>query len=173
VGGRVGFGVTESRVWLLAGDVAPRAVMSPPSSSLTMQEVLLVILGFVLGVLPTYWERRRRQKAHKAALDAEQKICRQLAQTYLDANIAAPLYRLPEAAFSTAFPALLADGVVSQVEIEELEWFWLRVQDINRGLDQVNAAIGDKERVDAERSRLVLKCRHLLDEKPDVDPTFV
>jgi hypothetical protein len=36
-----------------------------------MEELLLVVLGFLLGLLPGWWERRSRLKVHWGALRAE------------------------------------------------------------------------------------------------------
>ena len=130
-----------------------------------MKEVALVVLGFLLGLLPAVAERRRRLKAHWAALSAEAEICEGFARTYLSDAVAAPLYRLPDAAFSTSFPALLADGAVSRSEILELERFWGWVQDINRGLENSNNFLGSDQtdRMKSEADRLRLKCRELLE----------
>lgn len=79
--------------------------------------------------------------------------------------MAAPLYRLPTRAITTSFAALLADGVVSQSEVKDLELFAERVQEINRGLDLATAARGrgDNQLLE-EATRVDLKCIHLLEE---------
>lgn len=130
-----------------------------------MEEIGLVVLGFLLGLLPLYVDRRRRERAHWAALSAEAAICERLARAYLSDGVAAPLYRLPEAAFATSFPALLADGAVGKAEITELAWFWGAVQDINRGLDNANSALSSEQKqlLASEVDRLKLKCRELLE----------
>jgi len=130
-----------------------------------VKDIALVVLGFGLALVPIYVARRRRLKAHWAALSAEADICQRLARTYLADGVAASLYRLPEAAFSVSFPALLADGAVSKDEITELAWFWGRVQDINRGLENANNAINSdqRDRLTSEVDRLKVKCRELLE----------
>ena len=57
--------------------------------------VLCVVLGFFLGWIPEYISRRKRLKAHWAALKAETDTCKEKAQGYLKDNVEAPLYRLP------------------------------------------------------------------------------
>jgi hypothetical protein len=127
-------------------------------------EVALVVLGAILGFIPAYFERRRRMRAHWAALRAEAEICGRMAQAYLTDGVAAPLYRLPEAAFSVSFPALLADGALGTEETTELAGFWAEVQTINRGLDNANTALNsqDSQRLASEAGRLKLKCQQLL-----------
>ena len=124
-----------------------------------------MFLGFLLGLVPLYLDRRRRARAHWAALSAEAEIGERLARAYLTDGVAAPLYRLPDAAFAVSFPALLADGAVRKAEIGELAWFWGAVQDINRGLDNANSALNSEqeERLGSETQRLQLKCRELLE----------
>ena len=53
------------------------------------------LLGFLLGLVPLYLDRRRRARAHWAALSAEAEIGERLARAYLTDGVAAPLYRLP------------------------------------------------------------------------------
>jgi len=129
------------------------------------KDIGLVVLGFVLGTVATYLDRRRRCRAHWAALSAEIGICERLARTYNTDGIAAPLYRLPVSAFAASFPALLADGAVRPNEVEDLAWFSGWVQDINRGLDNADGAAhsGQAEQLNREVSRLQLKCRELLE----------
>src|SRR5262245_62006078 len=94
-----------------------------------------VVVGFVLSRFASNYDRWRRRRSHKAALQAEINLCEQLARRYLADPVAAPLYRLPTAAFTVAFPNLLSDGVLSRAQVECLEGFSGWVQDINRGLD--------------------------------------
>ena len=130
-----------------------------------MKEIGLVLLGFVISLVPVLFERRRRAKAHWSALSAEADISGRLAGIYLRDKVAAPLYRLPVEAFTVSFPALLADGAIAKDEITDLAWFWGRVQDINRGLDNANSAANSDEsdRLAREANRLELKCRDLLE----------
>jgi hypothetical protein len=66
-------------------------------------------VGFVLGQGVTSLQRRRRLRAHWAALDAEITICGRQARAYLRDNVAAPLYRLPTMASAASFPRLLSE----------------------------------------------------------------
>jgi hypothetical protein len=129
------------------------------------KDIGLVLLGFVLGTAATWLERRRRCRAHWAALWAEIGICERLARTYNTDGVAAPLYRLPVSAFGASFPALLTDGAVKSGEVDDLAWFWGWVQDINRGLDNADKAAhsGQTDQLNREVVRLQTKCRELLE----------
>jgi hypothetical protein len=89
-----------------------------------------------------------------------------MAETYLNDNIKAPLYRLPTQAFSYSLPVLLSEGDVKENEVRELESFFGWVQDINRGLDNANECLvsGNLERIDRESLRLQHKTNELLRE---------
>jgi hypothetical protein len=127
-------------------------------------EILAVVIGFVLGFGVAQWERRRRLKAHWAALDVEIEMAGRAATTYRNDSVKAPLYRLPTIAFEHSLPALLAEGALKPAELESLMSFGLLVQDINRGLDQ--AADAAPRQISDEARRLDVKCRHLIAE-PD------
>jgi hypothetical protein len=86
-------------------------------------------------------DRGRRHKAHRGALRTEVRICEQLATTYLTDPVAAPLYRLPTAAFTAALPQLIGDGALSERQVEDLEHFVAYVEQINRGLDNTHRAL--------------------------------
>jgi hypothetical protein len=75
-------------------------------------------------------------------------------------SVTAALYRLPTAAFTAAFPALLADGALTEAEVEELELFASMVQDINRGLDNAARAADrcDTAALEVEWNRNMAKC---------------
>ena len=103
-----------------------------------MESLLLVLLGFFLGLVPGWWSRKQRLKVHWGALRAEVAICREKAETYLNDNVMSPLYRLPTKAYETSFPVLLSDAAVKEEEVRELSKFYGMVEDLNRGLD--NAA---------------------------------
>ena len=103
-----------------------------------MQEILLVILGFLLGLIPGWMARRSRLKVHWSALRAEIELCSEHASTYLNDKIMAPLYRLPIRAYEASFSVLLTDAAVKEGEVRTLLKFYGHVEDFNRGLD--NAA---------------------------------
>jgi len=123
----------------------------------SLKDFGLVILGFALGLIPAYFARRRRCRAHWAALSAEVEICERLARTYIKDGVASPLYRLPVAAFGDSFPALLADGAVGPDDFNDLAWFSGWAQDINRGLDNADRAMhsGNQQQFESEVNRVV------------------
>jgi hypothetical protein len=130
-----------------------------------MKEIILFVLGFLLGQVPGWIERRRRMRGHWGALAAEAEMCERLAGAYLADSVAAPLYRLPEAAFSASFPALLAEGVIDRLEARQLTEFRGAVQEINRGLDIASEAraANNNTLLQTETSRLKTKCQNLLE----------
>ena len=103
-----------------------------------MADALLVVLGFLLGLVPGWWARRARLKVHWGALRAEIGLCRERAETYLNDGVMAPLYRFPLKAYETSLPVLLADAAVDEQAVRKLLRFYGQVEDLNRGLD--NAA---------------------------------
>lgn len=126
--------------------------------------IIGVIIGFVLGHFASYYEKVQRRRFHIAALRAEINLCERQARNYLTDPVAAPLYRLPTAAFSASFPAVLIDGGISRSAVEDLESFALFVHEINRGLDNVHRAVerNDNDAIAAEANRLRVKCDHFL-----------
>jgi hypothetical protein len=141
-----------------------------------MKDIALVVLGFVLGFLggqlAGWIERRWRRRGHWGALAAEADMCERLAGAYLSDPVAAPLFRLPEAAFSASFPGLLAEGVINRLEARQLSEFRGAVQEINRGLDIASEAraANNTTLLQTEVSRLALKCRNLLDGRDSTLP---
>jgi hypothetical protein len=137
-----------------------------------MKDVALVVVGFILTLFPAWVERRRRMRGHWGALAAEAEICERLAGAYLADGVPAPLYRLPEAAFSVSFPALLAEGVIGRLEAGQLTEFRAAVQEVNRGLDIASGARAAKDNtlLQTEAERLNLKCRNLLDGRESTLP---
>jgi hypothetical protein len=129
-----------------------------------MREVALVFLGVLIGLIPPWYARKRRLKNHWWALRAEMRQCREKAQTLLNDQFSAPLYRFPTMAFHVSLPILLADGALTEPECLALGRFFAQAQDINRGLD--NAAEmyknNDENKLKAEHNRNCLKATHLL-----------
>jgi hypothetical protein len=131
-----------------------------------MYELALATFGFLLGLLPSWFQRKRRLKTHWCAVRADIKQCNERAQTLLKDDVQSPLYRLPLIAYQTSYPILLADGAVSEDEVLKLGQFFGLVQDINRGLD--NAAqiymsgdlIANKLKSEFNRNRM--KAEHLV-----------
>jgi hypothetical protein len=132
------------------------------------KEVLLIVIGFVLGFVPSWLDRKRRLKAHLQAIRAEMQLARARANMLLNDNIMAPLYRLPVSAYETSFPVLLAEGVLSEEGALSLGDYFCQVQDINRGLDNATAMAhaNDDAGVRREYDRLLVKARHLMEDGP-------
>ena len=128
-----------------------------------LKSIVGVLVGFFLGRGVTYFERRRRLRAHWSALDAEVDLCEAQARTYLSDHVSAPVYRLPTVAFTTSFPVLLGDGAVSRAESLALTSFNSMIDQINRALDLATEHRGDAERLRQEVDRIRLKCTHLLE----------
>ena len=59
------------------------------------KEALLILIGFVLGFVPPWLDRKRRLRAHLQAIRAEMQLARERAIMLLNDNVLAPLYRLP------------------------------------------------------------------------------
>jgi hypothetical protein len=70
----------------------------------------LVLLGFGLGRLPPWLDRKRRLESHWQALRGELLLCTERVNIFLEVNVKAPLYRLPTRAFDAALKALLGEG---------------------------------------------------------------
>jgi hypothetical protein len=126
--------------------------------------LLGVVLGFILAEAKDWLVRRRRSRAHWAALRAEIEFCRRMAETYSQDRVMAPLYRLPTAAYSQSFPALLADGLLTESETYSMIQFFTEVETLNRGLDLAQAARerNDDHALQAEFDRNLLKAQGLM-----------
>ena len=133
------------------------------------KEVLLIVIGFVLGFVPSWLDRKRRLKAHLQAIRAEMRLARERAIMLLNDGIMAPLYRLPVSAYQTSFPVLLAEGVLSEEGALSLGSYFCQVQDINRGLDNATAMAhaNDDAGISREYNRLLLKARSLIEDGPN------
>ena len=123
-----------------------------------------VLLGFLLGLLPPWLERKKRRRVHFAALKGELEICADFAATYMRDNVQAPLYRLPDHAYSTAIPALLLDGALSGAEFKTLSEYYTLVWQLNRGLDSTDHfhRVEHHQLRNAEYERARLKAEQLL-----------
>lgn len=126
-----------------------------------------IVIGFALATAREWWTKRRECIARWGALAAEVDLCRKFAQGYIGGGVNAPSYRLPVMAFEEALPKLLAAGKVNAQQYEGLMHFFLQVETINRGLDQIHDSIGDSTRIAMETNRLVLKCTALIGPKYD------
>lgn len=121
------------------------------------------IVGFLLSEGKEWLARRRRRKAHWQALSAEAELCKELAEEYLNANFAAPLYRLPTLSYLHSFPVLLSDGALNEAETKAVTQFFTQVETLNRGLDQANEARGNDTTLSEEFGRNRLKAEKLIE----------
>lgn len=95
--------------------------------------------------------------------------CKEKAETFLNDNVASPLYRLPITAYQTSYSILLRDGAVSEDEVLVLGTFFGLVQDINRGLDNTAAmhmsGTPMENKIQSEYQRNRMKVEALIKEK--------
>lgn len=143
-------------------------------------ELIGVILGFALSQGLSWLTSNRKLKAHWSAIQVEMVICHELAKTYLSEaskmGFIAPIYRFPSTAFDASFPVLLAEADVPSCEMTIVTRFWAKVQEINRGLENVDELRkAELMRTGANQShayqddvaRLILKCSQLTDKSGD------
>ncbi len=130
-----------------------------------MKEALLILLGFALGLLPTWFDRKRKLRTHWAAIRAELELCRESASALLNDSVQSPLYRLPLVAYEASFPVLLAEGALSEEELLSVGRFYGQVLDINRGLDNAAEMLQSHDTTGLRREyeRNLLKARRLAD----------
>ncbi len=130
-----------------------------------MKEIFLIIFGFLLGMIPPWFMRKRRLKTHWCALRADMEQCNEKTEKLLKDNIMSPLYRLFLIAYQVSFPVLLADGAVEENEVLLIGRFFNMAEELNRGLD--NAAemlkIGNDQRLQQEFNRNCLKAKVLIE----------
>ena len=140
-----------------------------------MKEALLILLGFVLGLVPTWLDRKRKLQTHWAAIRAEVELCREKAAILVSDSIQSPLYRLPVMAYEASLPVLLADGAVSEAELFAVGRFYGQVQDINRGLDHAAERLSsnDADGLRREYDRNLLKARRLASENDGDDSLYL
>lgn len=102
--------------------------------------VPLVSVGFAFAL--GYWVSARRDartvRSHIDALGMELRYCGELAATYLTENIDAPLYRQPRQVYAVALPLLLREGLMTSDQVHALQKFYLQVEQVNLGLDNVD-----------------------------------
>lgn len=123
-----------------------------------MYETALILLGILLGLIPSWYVRKRRIKTHWSALRAELTQCKTKAEVFLKDEKLSPLYRFPNIAYRTSYPVLLTDGVVSEDEVLIIGRFFQQVEDINRGLD--NAADAYKGHESIRQQQEDIRNRH-------------
>lgn len=137
---------------------------------MTNTEVIAAFIGAVVGFVPGFlagefkdwWWRSRRRKAYWCALNAEIELCREMAQVFLAGRVMAPLYRLPTLSYLHSFPALLADGALSNLEAGAVTRFYSEVETLNRGLDQAHAVRNEASLLAEEFERNQIKANKLV-----------
>lgn len=134
-----------------------------------MYEVMLIVLGVFLGLVPPWYLRRRRLKTHWAALRADLNLCQESVGNLMKDQVMAPLYRLPLKSYDTSFPVLLADGAIAEDEVLTLSRCFGLIEDINRGLDNAAAAnmAGQDSKLEAEYKRNLMKATQLIEGKSE------
>ncbi|MDY6933278.1 MAG: hypothetical protein SVZ03_03535 [Spirochaetota bacterium] len=137
-----------------------------------MKEIVLVLLGFIFAVIPQWFDRKRKLKGHFCAIRAESELCRERAEIFLRDRILLPLYRMPLTAYKVSVPILLTESALSEKEAITLARFYCQAEDINRGLDNAVAVINDKDALQREYSRLILKCQTLVGPSETQTPLF-
>jgi len=139
-----------------------------------LSELITLVVGFVLGHTPAWFDRRRRIKTHWHSLHGEALLCKKAAEALLADKIASPLYRLPVAAFERAFPILIGEGSVEEGELMSLTRFVSVVGELNRGLDDASDFVkaNDDAHLKKAHSRNVLKAEALLNPRND-EPALV
>ena len=130
-----------------------------------MSEIIIpVIIGFLLALIPGWFDRKRKIKSHLAALRAEIRIIKEKSEIYLKDNVVSPLVRLPTETFKTSYAILLAEGVLEENEIHGIGIFYSQVQDINRGFDNLAAALASRDHalMEGESVRCNIKVNKLV-----------
>ena len=139
-----------------------------------MKELLLILFGFFLGMIPPWFARKRRLKAHWCALRADIAQCKEKAETLLRDNVMSPLYRLPLISYQVSFPVLLADGAVTENEIIIIGRFFSLAEEINRGLDNAAEMVlsGDQQKIQQEFNRNCFKARAMIEAREGLESLF-
>ena len=129
-----------------------------------MKEILLILFGFILGIIPPWFTRKRRLQTHWCALRADIDQCKEKAETLLRDGVMSPLYRLPLIAYQVSFPVLLADGAVNEEEVLAIGRFFSLVEEVNRGLDSAAEMVkaGNEQKLQQEFNRICLKAKALI-----------
>lgn len=125
-----------------------------------LNEPLLVVLGFLFGLLPGMRQRRRQAKGHLATIEAELTHCQEGCEEFARGLVIAPIYRLPITGTSAALAWLIAEGYLEPDEYDATGRVIMLVDQVNRGLDRT--ADADALRQPDEHARVQVKVGHLL-----------
>lgn len=128
------------------------------------------LLGAIVGgCIPLAWSalhRRAERKGEVTGMLAEFFRIRVQLGAFLEAGIAAPLYRLPISMTAHVLPKLIGDGVLDRNEVYALIEWVNRIEEVNRGLDRAGAAHAVKDEASAqdEYSRNLAKVREIFEQ---------
>ena len=136
--------------------------------------IFLILVGFALHGWSDARKEDRSFNSYFDALGMEIRRCGQLAATYLDEAYNAPLYRLPSDAYRRALPVLFRAGLVGGDQANKLQEFYWQVEQVNRGLDNVDDFLrgktpendGQSITVAREKERLEIMARDLRASSP-------
>jgi hypothetical protein len=133
-------------------------------------EIIAVVVGFLLGLLPPWLRRKHREAGMLKALRVEVERCGTDARNFLKDGVRAPLYRLPTWIGDVCLPELVSASTMLEGELLALSNFYGIVEQINRGLDRVgDPTIGAN---DPEVNRLGGKVQQLVSGKDGMLPLF-
>ena len=127
--------------------------------------LLLLIVGFLIGVIPGIIHHVRVMKGHTTAIKDIAKDISGDAETYLTDNKMSPLYRVASDYFNRAFETLMYEGGLKSDELKVLLRFGNQAEQFNRGLDQMHQYIVESDKsimVQAENSRIRIKALALV-----------
>jgi hypothetical protein len=121
------------------------------------------VVGFLLSALFFFYLQKRKINSHWYAIRAEMTLCIEKTIAVKTHGVYSPLYRFPVVAVHTAFPILLAEGVLNEEEALAISRYTSLVEDINRGLDIAAQYVGENtRRLPAEYARITMKIDNLM-----------
>jgi hypothetical protein len=126
--------------------------------------VVGVALGWFLNERSRISQAREARKARLHALRVEVEQCGDSMRGYLQANVAAPLYRLPTWAGTQALGYVAMDGSLDEGQVHALLLYYTKIEEVNRGLDRAGEAHAGNDQVQLamEYNRLCLKIPEIL-----------
>jgi hypothetical protein len=115
--------------------------------------------GAMIAYVPRFLANRQKLVSNRALLCSEIETCREMAQTYINDKVTSPAYRLPSAGWSHSVPQIL--GVAHIHDIKDIQYYYLEVDALNRGLDLADKHHDNDERLQAEYRRNLLKSENI------------
>ena len=114
-----------------------------------------VVLGFALNEGKALFSRWRIHRGYWRSLQVEVEFSKDRVEGFLNDNVQAPLYRLPDFCFQACFPQLLASGAVGPEDAAALMTFYSELATFNRGLDRAaDAETDERRREEDQRNRM-------------------